>query len=162
MVARNHYVFGDLNMKNQSLWWDICEESLSVESVSKYLFDSRAGGVDIFVGITREWTQDKHTQMLSYDCYVPMALKEMKALLDDAVEKWPIVKACILHRTGLVPSAHPSVIIGVATPHRKDAFEACRFLIDQLKIRVPIWKKETYADGSEEWVDPTGKHSPPL
>ena len=149
-------------MTNERFWWEISEDALSMESVSAFLFDSRAGGVDIFVGITREWTGDKQTKLLSYDCYAPMALKEMKSLLDDASGRWPIVKACIVHRKGLVHSANPSVIIGVATPHRKDAFEACRFLIDQLKIQVPIWKKETYADGSEEWVDPTGERTPPV
>lgn len=148
-------------MKDQKLWCEIFETPLKVEDVASYLYDSRAGGVDIFVGITREWTGDKQTTSLSYESYAPMALKEMQLLLEDAKNTWPVVKACILHRVGHVPAAKPSVIIGVSTPHRKDAFEASRFLIDNLKIRVPIWKKERYADGSEEWVDPTGQQKTP-
>lgn len=148
-------------MGNQKLWCQIYETPLEVEEVARFLYDSRAGGVDIFVGITREWTGDKQTTSLSYESYEPMALKEMRLLLEEAENRWPIVKACILHRVGHVPAAKPSVIIGVSTPHRKDAFEACRFLIDLLKVRVPIWKKEKYSDGSEEWVDPTGQHQAP-
>ncbi len=69
----------------------------------------------------------------------------------------PLIKGCLLHRLGVVPVAEASVVIGIATPHRGDAFEACRFLIDQLKIQVPIWKKEHYADGKKEWVMGKGK-----
>ena len=144
-------------MKNEKLWWQISGTAFEINDVTNFLYDNRAGGVDIFVGITREWTGNKQTTNLSYECYEPMALKEMKILLDEAIDRWPIVKACMLHRVGVVPAAHPSVLIGVSTPHRKDAFEACRFLIDQLKIQVPIWKKEIYSDGTEEWVDPSGK-----
>ena len=148
-------------MKTEKLWWQVTQDSTHLDEVENYLFDSRAGGVDIFIGITREWTGDKQTLKLSYECYEPMALKEMKNLLDEACSRWPIVRACMIHRLGVVPAAKPSVIIGVATPHRKDAFEACRFLIDELKVQVPIWKKEIYADGTEEWVDPTGKLTAP-
>ena len=147
-------------MKNDKFWWEINDKSLNINDVAEYLYDSRSGGVDIFVGITREWTGDKQTIKLSYECYKPMALKEIESLLNEAEDLWPIVKACIHHRTGVVPAAQPSVIIGVSTPHRKDAFKACRFLIDELKVRVPIWKKESFIDGSEEWVDPTGKTRP--
>ena len=148
-------------MKTENLWWQITEHTPSLDDIANYLYDSRAGGVDIFVGITREWTDDKQTLELSYECYEPMAMREMKKLLDIASAKWPVVKACIIHRVGIVPAAEPSVVIGVATPHRRDAFEACRFLIDELKVQVPIWKKEIYADGTEEWVDPTGKLTSP-
>lgn len=148
-------------MKTEKLWWQITENTTGIEEVESFLYDSRAGGVDIFIGITREWTGGKQTLKLSYECYEPMALQEIKKLLDEASSKWPIVKACIIHRVGVVPAAKPSVIIGVSTPHRKDAFEACRFLIDELKVQVPIWKKEIYADGTEEWVDPTGKLTAP-
>ena len=146
-------------MKNENLWWEISDNFFSMSDVTEFLYDSRAGGVDIFVGVTREWTGDKQTIRLSYECYKPMALKEMKSLLDEASRRWPVVKACMLHRVGVVSAAQPSVIIGVSTPHRRDSFEACRFLIDTLKIHVPIWKKESFADGTEEWVDPTGEAS---
>ena len=67
--------------------------------------------------------------------------------------RWPVERVCLLHRLGIVPPAEASVVVGVATPHRADAFAACRFLIDTLKQQVPIWKREVYADGSTEWVE---------
>ena len=138
-------------------WVVIQHELLSVDQVAEFLYDARAGGVDIFVGTTRKWTHGKETAELSYECFEPMALKEMHTLIDKAEAKWDVAKVCILHRLGVVPVAQASVIIGVSTPHRKDAFEACRFLIDQLKVQVPIWKKEHYTDGSTEWVQGTSK-----
>ena len=144
------------------LWVALEEEVLDMNKVTSFLYDAKAGGVDIFAGTTRQWTnkegEEKETVELSYECYPPMALKEMRALLQEAVERWPVVKACLIHRLGVVPVGEASVIIGVSTPHRVAAFEACRYLIDRLKIQVPIWKKEHYADGETEWVQ--GKARP--
>jgi molybdopterin synthase catalytic subunit len=133
-------------------WIVIQQEPLDAGEAARFLYDPRAGGVDLFCGTTRQWTRDKETLELSYECYEPMALKEMHNLVHAAREQWSIEKACMLHRLGIVPVAEASVIIGVSTPHRDDAFHACRFLIDQLKVQVPIWKREYYADGTTEWV----------
>jgi len=111
--------------------------------------------VDLFVGTTRRWTGTKETRSLIYDCYVPMALKEMNRLVEVASEKWPVSRAIVHHRLGTVEVCEISVIIGISTAHRKDAFEACRWLIDSLKNDVPIWKKEVYADGTEIWIEKT-------
>jgi molybdopterin synthase catalytic subunit len=71
-----------------------------------------------------------------------------------ARDRWPIARLALLHRTGRVGLGEPSVIIAVATPHRAESFEACRWLIDTLKAEVPIWKKEVWGDGSGSWVHP--------
>ena len=144
-------------MEQDLTWIKITNEPLRMSEVEHYLYNERAGGVNVFVGVTRAWTGDQQTSELSYECYRPMAEKEMKRLLIEAVRQWPIVKACMLHRIGRVDPGEPSVIIGVATPHRNESFEACRFLIDSLKTQVPIWKKETYSDGTKEWVNPMGE-----
>ncbi len=133
-------------------WVHVQDEKLSIDRVADFLYHPKAGGVDIFAGTTRQWTGERETVELSYECYEPMALKEMQVLLEEAAERWPLVRGCMVHRLGVVPVAEASVLIGVATPHRADAFEACKFLIDQLKVQVPIWKKEYYADGTTEWV----------
>ena len=146
--------------KDDKTWVALTHDILDLNAVAQFLYHPRAGGVDIFAGTTRQWTGDQQTVELSYECYEAMALKEMQALVDEAVEKWPVVRGCLLHRLGVVPVAEASVIIGIATPHRGDAFDACRFLIDQLKIQVPIWKKEHYADGNTEWV--MGKNKPEI
>ncbi len=141
-------------------WIHLQHDQLDVQKVADFLYDPRAGGVDIFVGTTRQWTDKKETIELGYECYEPMALKEMDLLVIEVFDKWPVVKACVLHRLGIVPVAEASVIIGVSTPHRGDAFEATRYLIDRLKVQVPIWKKEHYTDGSTEWVQ--GKSKPDI
>ena len=138
------------------LWIDLQDSPLSLEKVGAFLYHPRAGGVNIFAGTTRQWTGEQETVELSYECYDAMARSEMKALAEEACSTWDVVRVCMLHRLGVVPPAEASVIIGVATPHRGPAFEACRFLIDRLKVQVPIWKKEHYADGSTEWVQGAG------
>ncbi len=90
-----------------------------------------------------------------------MALKEMHRLVDLAENHWPVHRTCLLHRLGKVPIAEASVLIGVATPHRPEAFKASRFLIDQLKIQVPIWKRELFSDGQEIWIQGANLPDPP-
>jgi molybdopterin synthase catalytic subunit len=82
-----------------------------------------------------------------------MALKQMCDLAAAARQRWPVVKLALLHRTGRVEIGKPSVVIAVSCPHRVQAFEACRFIIDALKKEVAIWKKEIWADGSGTWVE---------
>lgn len=132
---------------------EIVESKISHDEGVSFLYDPSAGGIAVFIGTTRQWTDDKETSLLAYDCYIPMALKEMERLADIAIEHWPILRVCLIHRIGVVPIAEASVLVGVSTPHRADAFEAARFLIDKLKEQVPIWKKEHYSDGSKEWVE---------
>jgi molybdopterin synthase catalytic subunit len=113
-----------------------------------------AGGIAVFLGCSRA---EKHADgrellALDYEAYPEMALKQMQELARLAREKWPIIKLAILHRVGRVGLGEPSVLIAVSTPHRGEAFEACRWLIDTLKKDVAIWKKEVWADGSGTWV----------
>lgn len=132
---------------------NIVEDTIDVGEVYTFLQTPRAGGIAVFVGTTRQWTGEQETVRLEYDCYEAMALKEMDQLVAEVGKRWPVLGACILHRVGVVPVAEASVVIGVATAHRADAFAACRYLIDTLKETVPIWKREVYADGTTEWVE---------
>jgi molybdopterin synthase catalytic subunit len=99
-------------------------------------------------------TQGRKTAALDYDAYPEMALAKMEELVADAGRRWPIVKAGIAHRLGHLEPGDVSVAIAVSTPHRQQAFEAGKYLIDRLKEVVPIWKKENWADGSTEWIHP--------
>ena len=134
-------------------WLSLSKDPLDVAAAYQFLQTSAAGGIALFIGITRQWTDGRETTLLIYESYEPMALKEMHRLLDVAVNRWPIHRACILHRLGEVPLAEASVLVGVATGHRPEAFEACRFLIDQLKVQVPIWKQEHLTDGQVNWIE---------
>lgn len=129
----------------------IQDEPLSLDHLWHFLAQAQGGGIAIFGGTTRRITGDRVTRELSYEAHHIMALKEMRRLADEASSRWDTLRICILHRTGVVPVSDASVLIGVATRHRGPAFEAARFLIDELKVSVPIWKKEHFEDGSVQW-----------
>jgi len=118
--------------------------------------DGAAGGIDVFLGTTRdEISADGRALVaLDYEAYPEMAEKQLRDLAAQARQRWPIVKLAIVHRVGRVEIGKPSVVIAVASPHRAEAFEACRWIIDTLKKDVAIWKKEVWADGSGTWVHP--------
>jgi molybdopterin synthase catalytic subunit len=112
------------------------------------------GAVLLFLGITRQWTDDRQTVALDYESYGPMAEQKLAELEVEARSRWPIAECLIVHRIGNVPAAEASVAIVVSSPHRHDAFAAGEWLIDTLKESVPIWKREQYVDGTTEWVHP--------
>ena len=142
-----------MEKKDDTTWLLLQETPLDVGAAFAHLQSPEAGGIDLFVGTTRQWTGGRETARLFYESYADMALQEMARLADAAREQWPVARVCILHRLGEVPVAEASVVVGVATPHRADAFAACRFLIDTLKQQVPIWKRERYTDGTTEWIE---------
>ena len=113
-----------------------------------------AGAVVLFLGTVRELTQGRRTASLDYECYPEMAEKKLAELEAEARRRWPIVECAIVHRLGHMELAEASVAVAVSTPHRQDAFEAGKWLIDTLKEAVPIWKQENWADGGTEWVHP--------
>ena len=116
--------------------------------------DPRAGACVLFVGTTRQFTEQRETVMLQYEAYTEMARSEMEKLGHEAARQWPVVKWAMVHRLGNVDIGQASVAIAVSTPHRADAFAAGQWLIDQLKVAVPIWKRERWSDGSVSWIHP--------
>jgi molybdopterin synthase catalytic subunit len=131
-------------------------DPLDVAGAIAFVTDGRAGAVDVFLGTTRHDTSPtgKPLIALDYEAYAEMAVGQMAELAKRARERWPVLKLAILHRTGNVAVGEPSVLIAISTPHRADAFAACRFLIDTLKAEVTVWKKEVWADGPATWVHP--------
>ena len=144
-----------LESKTDKIWVMLQEEPLDLALAQSFLFVPASGGINLFAGTSRQWTHGRETSTLFYECYPKMALAEMKKLGEAVCEKWPAERVIVWHRLGEVPLAEASVMLGVSTPHRAASFGACRFLIDTLKETVPIWKREHYADGSEEWVEGT-------
>ena len=112
---------------------------------------SDCGAVVSFTGVVRGTNRGKQVVALDYEAYPEMALKVFAAIAADAAARWPGTRLCIHHRTGTLRPGDTSVVIAAASPHRGDAFEACRMAIEQLKADAPIWKHEKYPDGSE-WV----------
>ena len=137
---------------SQNAWIEITGDRIVISDLEAFLREAEGGAVNLFVGTTRRVTDDRITVELSYECARELALAELSRIVSEAQSKWPILRVAVVHRTGFVAVGEASVVIGVATTHRAESFEACQFLIDELKERVPIWKKEVYEDGSTEWV----------
>ena len=111
-----------------------------------------AGAINLFIGTVRNHAHDKGVRKLVFEAYEPMAIKEMEKLAALAENKWAVSKLLMVHAVGDKQIGEPVVVIGISAAHRQAAFEASRFLIDELKNTVPIWKKEFYEDGSV-WVN---------
>ncbi len=130
---------------------EISSKPLKVQACIDWIISPGSGGIDVFIGTVRDQTKGKSVVRLEFEAYEPMALKEMQRIAEQAFEKWPVQKLLIHHRTGVLNVGELPVIIAVAAAHRAAAFEACRYVIDTLKEKVPIWKKEIFEDG-EVWV----------
>lgn len=139
---------------------EITEATIDHAAVTERVRSTRAGAVCTFLGTTREITGEKRTATLDYEAYGPMALKELDALEVEARRRWDLIDVAIVHRVGRVDPGEISVVVAVSSPHRRASFESCHWIMDTLKDRVPIWKKETWADGGQEWVHP-GLDAPP-
>jgi molybdopterin synthase catalytic subunit len=129
----------------------ISDKPLNIQSCIDWVITPQCGGIDVFIGTVRSATKGKTVVRLEFDAYQNMALKEMKKIADEALQKWSIYKISIHHRTGVLEIGEVPVVIAVSAAHRDAAFEACRYIIDTLKQTVPIWKKEVFEDG-EVWV----------
>lgn len=140
---------------NQTDWIELLDDALPVERAIQFVLHPSAGGVDVFLGTSRAENNESGKPLLAldYEAYSGMAQKQMIDLARRARLRWSITKLAILHRTGRVALAEPSVVIAVSTPHRAESFEACRWLIDTLKAEVAVWKKEIWSDGGETWVE---------
>ncbi|GAB4040894.1 molybdenum cofactor biosynthesis protein MoaE [Spirosoma gilvum] len=130
----------------------LTSDPIDVTAALHDLQSSQAGAIDFFLGVVRDNTQQRSVDRLEYEAYDRMAISEMQKIADEAQQRWPILRYTIIHRTGILQIGEIAVLIGVATAHRADAFEACRFIIDTIKQTVPIWKKEVFTDG-EQWVN---------
>jgi molybdopterin synthase catalytic subunit len=127
--------------------------TIDINEAYAELQHAEAGGLSLFIGTVRNHAGGKSgVVQLDFEGYEPMAVKEMEALAEKAKTKWPIKKLVMIHALGSKKVGDPVVIIGTSTAHRKDAFESCEFLIDELKKSVPIWKKEHF-DDQTVWVN---------
>lgn len=137
----------------------LTDEPIDFTALTQSVCSRQAGAVILFLGTVREMTGGKRTLALNYEAYPEMALAKMRELCLEAGRRWPVVRAGVIHRLGRLELGDVSVAVAVSCPHRGQAYEAGRFLIDTLKEVVPIWKQEHWADGSTEWVHPRGTDS---
>jgi molybdopterin synthase catalytic subunit len=129
----------------------ITEKHIDVQKVVDTVSSLAAGAVNVFIGTVRNNAKGKNVVWLEYEAYETMAVAEIRKIIDEASHRWPLLGWAVSHRIGTLKPGEVSVVVAVSTPHRKDSFEACQFIIDTLKEKAPIWKKEVFENG-EEWV----------
>ncbi len=135
-------------IRNEQYWLLLQETELSLMDTEEFVQHNSCGAVLSFSGMTRDTFEDKRVIQLSYECYIPMALKEMERIAQNLINTHTKLRIAIHHRLGVVNVGEVSVVISVATPHRAACYEASRYAIDTLKEQVPIFKKEIYEGGS--------------
>lgn len=132
----------------------ITRDPINIQKFFDFQTPSAAGALASFIGTVRNHDRGRAVERLLYESYETMAEKMIGSLIDAARGRWPIEEARVLHRVGTLEVGEAAVAIGVWSAHRAEAFEACRFLIEEIKEKVPIWKKEFYADGTSHWTAP--------
>jgi molybdopterin synthase catalytic subunit len=132
----------------------LTEEPIDFAALTEEVRSSDSGAVVLFLGTVREMTDGRRTTALDYEAFGPMAETKLAEIEAEARRRWRLDRVAIVHRLGRLELGEVSVAVAVSAPHRAEAFEAARFLIDTLKATVPIWKKENWLDGTSEWVHP--------
>lgn len=135
----------------------LTDQAIDFSSLTESVRSHNAGAVVLFLGTVREFTGGAHTAWLEYEAFPEMAIAAMQRLETEARQRFDIVDLAISHRYGRLELGDIAVAVAVSSPHRAQAFEAGRWMIDTLKECVPIWKKEHYADGATEWLHPDTK-----
>ena len=133
--------------------FEITDHPIDLARLQAAVSHPAAGAIVTFVGTTRNENVGRRVIRLEYEAFAAMAEKEMRRLATAARKRWPLRRVAMVHRIGVVPVGEASVGIAVSSGHRREAFEACHWLIDRLKEIVPIWKKEHFR-GGQVWIGP--------
>jgi molybdopterin synthase catalytic subunit len=131
----------------------IADNTIDIDELRRQMANPAAGGLCVFEGWIRNENEGRSVQRLEYEVYEPLAISEGEKVLAEAMQLYPHLEAICVHRSGLLEIGDCAVWVGVAAAHRDEAFKACRHIIDQIKVRLPIWKKEHYVDGDSGWVN---------
>jgi molybdopterin synthase catalytic subunit len=132
---------------------EMTKDPIDPAALARSLANPAAGGYCAFEGWVRNENDGHQVRRLEYEAYEPLAVVEGEKVLAEAKEKFPCLEARCVHRVGLLEIGECAVWIGVASAHREEAFRACRYIIDEIKVRLPIWKKEHYVNGDSGWVN---------
>lgn len=130
---------------------EITKNAIDPQPITASVRRDSNGAVVTFLGTTRRTSMGKTVLHLEYEAYAPMALKKLREIAAEITEKWRIEDISIVHRIGWLEIEDISLVVAIASPHRKEAFQACGYVVDRIKETVPIWKKEVFEDG-QVWV----------
>jgi molybdopterin synthase catalytic subunit len=128
-------------------------DSIDTAEARRELLDLGAGGYAAFEGWVRDHNEGQEVTRLEYEAFEELAVTEGDRIVAEALRRYPIKRALCIHRIGALALGDMAVWVGVSSAHRGEAFDACRFIIDEVKHRVPIWKKEHYRNGDSGWVN---------
>ncbi|MDJ0749926.1 MAG: molybdenum cofactor biosynthesis protein MoaE [Woeseiaceae bacterium] len=131
----------------------ITDAPIDTAALQATLANPAAGGYCAFEGWVRNENEGNVVERLEYEAYAPLCISEGEKVIAEARAKFPFLEACCVHRVGLLELGDCAVWIGVAAKHRDEAFRACRYIIDEIKTRLPIWKKEYYVNGDSGWIN---------
>lgn len=131
----------------------LARQDIDIAAWRERLFDVTCGGYAAFEGWVRDHNEGQEVLRLEYEVYETLALSEGRKILDEAIEKFGVTGAACVHRHGELALGDVAVWVGVTAAHRDEAFKACRYVIDEIKVRLPIWKKEHYVSGDSGWVN---------
>src|SRR5256885_13507267 len=135
----------------------VTRSPISLDLLVAEVSSPACGGACLFLGTVRNGPDEQGVTAIEYSAYEDMVDAEFGQLLADARGRWPEARIAVRHRLGTIPVGEASIAIVAAAPHRVQAVEACRYVIEGGKQRIPVWKKELRVDGSEVWVDPSGR-----
>ena len=133
--------------------FEITGRTIDLQAFRTRLLDPACGAYVQFDGWVRDHNEGQEVLRLEYEVYEPLAAKEGERIIEEAIRRFGVSHACAIHRSGLLELSDVAVVVGVSSHHRGEAFDACRYIIDQAKVRLPIWKKEHYRNGHAEWVN---------
>lgn len=133
--------------------FQLSEKKINEAELKQQTSDDECGGFVNFEGWVRNHNQGKKVFKLAYEAYPKLAVKEGNKIISEAMKKFDIKKAVCTHRVGLLEIGDMAVWVGVSAAHRDAAFKACRYILDEVKSRVPIWKNEQWTDGESGWVE---------
>jgi molybdopterin synthase catalytic subunit len=132
---------------------ELTVDAIDTRTLRRTLLNPGAGAYCAFEGWVRNENEGRIVKRLEYEAYEPLVISEGNKVIAEARQRYAFLAARCVHRTGLLEIGDLAVWVGVASAHRDEAFKACRYIIDELKVRVPIWKKEHYVDGDSGWVN---------
>ncbi len=139
-------------MISQPIHTSVLIEPINIQDAYDFVSDPAHGAVDVFVGAVRNHHEGNKVQGITYDVHEVLAEKTFQDVAEEAQKKWKEIKIYISHYKGELEIGGISVIIAVSSAHRAESFEACRYVIEELKKRSPVWKKEHYPEGKSEWL----------
>jgi molybdopterin synthase catalytic subunit len=142
------------------MMFKVTPEPLSLDEAWAAVRRPECGAVAIFLGTVRDHHEGRRVERLSYTAFAEMAEKEFARIAREARGRWPVAEVYVAHRVGRLEVGEASVLVAVSAAHRAEAFEACRFVIEELKKTAPIWKEEFYAGGGKAWVAADGPEAP--